>query len=53
MGGSLLDRRLGQREGRGHDLLQALTQESGEKGTDPGQKESGPGPAGAVGHPYE
>ena len=29
----MLDRRLGQREGQGCDLLQALTQESGEKAT--------------------
>lgn len=40
-GGRLLDRRLGQREGQGCDLLQALTQESGEKATGLGQKEPG------------
>lgn len=37
----MLDRRLGQREGQGCDLLQALTQESGEKATGLGQKEPG------------
>ena len=37
----MLDHRLGQREGQGCDLLQELTQESGEKGPGLGQKEPG------------